>query len=454
MSEIRLLLVEDDATLRRVLARELATAGFAVEALPAAEGAAEALRREQPPVALIDLRLPGKSGLELLRELRELDPNLQAVMLTGHGGVPEAVEAMRLGAYDFLTKPTRLEVLEQVLRRAAEKAALLGENQRLRRVAAGRDDPFEILGDSPPVAALRELVARLAPADAAVLIQGENGCGKELVARNLHRLSPRAEQPFVVLNCGALPGQLVESELFGHERGAFTGADRRRLGLFEAADRGTLLLDEIAELPLPVQPALLRVLQFGEVRPVGQTRSRTVDVWVLAATHRDLGEEVRAGRFREDLFYRLAALVVRVPPLRERGEDVAQLARAFLARAAARAGRRLVLSAAAERRLVAHPWPGNVRELENAMLRLSLLAAGEEVGTDELERVALASGLPPASVELPSLRLDELEHQAVATALARCGGDKRAAAAALGISLRTLYYKLEGRREAEEPDRS
>ena len=446
MSGLRLLLIEDDATLRRVMTRELTAVGFEVEALPAAEGAAEALVRVQATVALVDLRLPGRGGLELLRELREVEPNLQAVMLTGHGGVPEAVEAMRLGAYDFLTKPTPLDVLEQVLRRAAEKAALLGENQRLRRVVSGKDDPFEILGQSAPVAALREMVARLAPSDAAVLIQGENGSGKELVARNLHRLSPRGEQAFVVLNCGALPSQLVESELFGHERGAFTGADRKRMGLFEAADRGTLLLDEIAELPLPVQPALLRVLQFGEVRPVGHTRSRTVDVRVLAATNRDLAEEVRGGRFREDLYYRLSALVVRVPPLRERREDLVELARTFLARAAARVERPLRLTAEAERRLAEHPWPGNVRELENAMLRLSLLAGGEEIGADEVERLAFGASLAPTAGELPTLRLDELEKQALAAALARHGGDKRAAAAALGISLRTLYYKLEERR--------
>jgi DNA-binding NtrC family response regulator len=446
VSGVRLLLVEDDTTLRRVMTRELTAVGFEVEALPAAEGAAEALARLQASVALVDLRLPGRSGLELLRELREVEPNLQAVMLTGHGGVPEAVEAMRLGAYDFLTKPTPLDVLEQVLRRAAEKAALLGENQRLRRVVSGKDDPFEILGQSAPVVALRELVARLAPSDAAVLIQGENGSGKELVARNLHRLSPRGEQAFVVLNCGALPSQLVESELFGHERGAFTGADRKRMGLFEAADRGTLLLDEIAELPLPVQPALLRVLQFGEVRPVGHTRSRTVDVRVLAATNRDLAEEVRAGRFREDLYYRLSALVVRVPPLRERRDDLTELARTFLARAAARVDRPLRLTAEAERRLAEHLWPGNVRELENAMLRLSLLAAGEEISAEEVERLALGASLAPAPGELPTLRLDELEKQALAAALARHGGDKRAAAAALGISLRTLYYKLEERR--------
>ena len=443
---LRVLFVEDDPTFGRVLTQELLSSGFEVLHLPSAEAALAQAPRFLPQVALVDLRLPGTGGLDLLRELRQLDGNAQVVVLTGHGSIPEAVEAMRQGAYDFLTKPTRLEVLEQVLRRAAEKSDLLLENERLRRAASTRDDPYEMLGESAAVRELRRLVERIAGTSGTVLVQGENGTGKELVARNLHRLSPRRDQPFVVVNCGAMPSELVESELFGHEKGAFTGAERRRVGLFEAAHRGTLFLDEVGELPLAVQPSLLRALQFGEVRPVGGDRTRVVDVRVIAATHRDLLQETRAGRFREDLYYRLAAFPVAVPPLRERPDDVPVLARHFLARDTARSGRRRAFEDAALRHLAAHSWPGNIRELENAVTRLSVLAEGERITARDVETLVLgrpAAGGVPASGSLPTLRIEELERLALRAALDKHGGNKTAAAEELGISLRTLYNKLE-----------
>jgi DNA-binding NtrC family response regulator len=449
---MRVLFVEDDATLGRVLTQELTRSGFEVVHRTTGEAALAEAPRFQPEVALVDLKLPGLGGLDLLRELRQLDGHLQVVVLSGHGSIPEAVEAMRRGAYDFLTKPTHLDVLEQTLRRAGEKADLLLENERLRRAASARDDPYEMLGESPAVEGLRRLVGRIAPTTAAVLIQGENGTGKELIARNLHRLSPRSDQPFVVVNCGAMPSELVESELFGHEKGAFTGAERRRVGLFEAAHRGTLFLDEVGELPLAAQPALLRVLQFGEIRPVGSDRTRIVDVRGIAATNRDLLREVREGRFREDLYYRLATFQIEVPPLRERDGDIPILARHFLKRAAARAGRRLRFDEAALRHLSTQPWPGNIRELDNAVIRLSVLAEGETITARDVDTLALgapgrgAGGVPPGAPggALPTLRVEELERLAIRAALEKHGGNKTAAAEELGISLRTLYNKLEG----------
>ncbi len=450
MSAVRLLFVEDDATLAKVLGRELEALGYQVKHLPSADGAVELVRSWAPELALVDLKLPGTSGQELLARLREARPDLQVVVFTGHGGVAEAVAAMRLGAYDFLTKPTPLDVLEQTLARAAEKQRLLVDNQRLKRAVASHEDPYEILGASPAIAELRRLIERIGPTEASVLIQGENGTGKELVARHLHRASPRAAEPFVVLNCGAVPTELVESELFGHERGAFTGAERKRVGLFEAADGGTLFLDEVGELPLAVQPALLRVLQFGEIRPVGSTQTRHVSVRVLAATNRDLKAEVKQGRFREDLYYRLATFVIEVPPLRQRREDIELLATTFLGRTARRAGRELELAPDGARALALHDWPGNIRELDNAVTRLAVLAAGPVIGAGEVRDLAFGR-VEPVDGELPTLNLETLERLAAVRALERHGGDKRAAAEELGISLRTLYYKLERWGAEEKP---
>jgi DNA-binding NtrC family response regulator len=441
VSPIKLLFVEDDATLRRVLARELMDAGFEVHPAASAEEALPMAQELQPQVGLLDLRLPGKNGLELLDELRESVPGIECVMLTAHGGVPEAVEAVRRGASDFLVKPTRLDVLEQVLRRAAAKAELLQENARLRRAAGSHEDPLRMLGSSPAMQELRRLVGRIAPTDSAVLITGENGSGKELLARNLHALSRRSARPWVVVNCGAVSEEIVESELFGHERGAFTGADRKTVGLVEAAHEGTLFLDEVGELPAAVQPALLRTLQFGEIRPVGSTKTKSVDVRVIAATNRDLAKDVESGRFREDLFYRLATFQIGVPPLRDRPDDIPDLARAFLAEASLKTGRLLAFAEPAVDVLVRHPWRGNVRELENAVTRLSVLAPADTITAEDVLSLAF-SPVRVGRQALPTLRIEELERLAIAAALERHGGDKQAAADEIGISVRTLYNKL------------
>lgn len=437
----RIFLVDDDDSLRRVLSLELGEAGFDVRAFPSAAGVVEAVRREPPDALLVDLRMPGVDGLELLAQVRATDERAQVVVLTGHGAVPDAVEAMRRGAHDFLAKPVRLDVLEQVLRRAVERRALLEGNERLRRVVEHDASPGLLIGTGLAMTRLREELGRVARSDSHVLVTGENGTGKELVVRELHARSARASEPLVVLNCGAVPANLVESELFGHEKGAFTGADRRRVGLFEAAHGGTLMLDEIGELPKAVQPVLLRALQFGEIRPVGSDRSRKVDVRVVSATHRDLRERIRAGEFREDLFYRIAPLVLEVPALRERREDIPELARAFVARSASRLGRPIQLEPAAVELLRRHDWPGNVRELENAAERLCVMADGAAIGPELVQRHVLRGA--DAAGAMPTLNLEELERRAVIEALARHGGDKRAASTELGIALKTLYNKIE-----------
>jgi DNA-binding NtrC family response regulator len=437
----RLLFVEDDATLRKVLARELDRFGYDVHAFDHPDAALAAAGELAPDLALIDLKLPGMDGIELLARLLALDADLPIVLLTGHGAVPEAVEAMRGGAYDFLTKPCPLDVLEACLQRARDRRELRRENARLRRLAE-QDPGGEIVGESAAIAELRATVAKIAASDANVLVLGENGTGKELVARRLHELGARRAHSFVVVNCAAIPAGLVESELFGHERGAFTGAERRRIGLLEAADGGTLFLDEVGELPLAVQPTLLRAVQFGEVRHVGGSAVQRVDLRVVAATHRDLQADVAAGRFREDLYYRLATLVVDVPPLRGRGADVELLATRLLVQQERALQRPLAFEPEALAALRRHDWPGNVRELENAIVRLATLAGGERIAAADVERHVLRQSRRRDGGALPTLDLDDLERIAVLAALEQCAGDKPRAAAVLGVSLKTLYNRL------------
>ena len=450
-SAIRVAVIEDDATLRRVLTKELTNSGFVARAVGAAAQAADLIREFSPHVAVLDLKLPDGNGLDVLTEVRAIAPDLQVVVLTGHGAVPDAVEAMRRGAYDFLTKPTRLEVLEETLRRAAEKSELLLENRRLRRAAASHEDPYGIVGDSASMRELKRLISRIGPTEESVLIEGESGTGKELVARNLHLHSERRERAWVVVNCGAIPEELVERELFGHERGAFTGADRRQIGLFEAAHGGTLFLDEVGDLPLAIQPTLLRFLQFGEIRPVGSTKTKAVDVRVLAATHRDLAEEIESERFREDLFYRLATFRIELPPLRARGGDLQLLAKWLLADIGNKSGRTLQLNERALAYLGEHSWPGNIRELLNVMIRVSVLASGETVSRADVAQALLGSQATRSS-RLPTVRLRELEELAIRQALERCDGNKALAAEELGISLRTLYNKVKTYNSGDEGD--
>ena len=441
----RVLLVEDDSSLRRVLTLELGRMGQHVDSAADANDIVAVVERSGPDTVLLDLNLPGVGGMDALGRILAHDPELPVVVCTAHGTVELAVQAMQRGAFDFLTKPVSLDVLEQTVRRAQSHARLLRENRLLRLAAAhGAAGATVVRAQSAAAQRLDQQVDRIARASQPVLVRGESGTGKELVARRLHAGSARAAKPFVVVHCGAIPRQLIESELFGHKRGAFTGADQKREGLFEAADGGTLFLDEIGELPLDLQPALLRAVQFGEIRPVGSDEVRRVDVRVVAATHRDLAARVADGSFRQDLFYRLAVLEVQVPPLRERREDIPALARSFLERESARSGRAMSLEDAAVERLSRHDWPGNVRELENAIVRLSVLADRDTMGAADVDAIVFGSrpAATAAAGALPTLDLHQLETLAVRAAMAQHEGSKPKAAAALGIALKTLYNKL------------
>ncbi|HEY6004959.1 MAG TPA: sigma-54 dependent transcriptional regulator [Anaeromyxobacter sp.] len=451
-SPVRVLVVDDDPGVRYTLREILSSEGLVVD--EASDGA-EALARydAQPaPLVVTDLRMPSVDGMELLRRLSERSPVPRVVMITAHGSERQAVEAMKAGAYDYFRKPFENDELLAVVRRAVDAVRLAHENERLAgELALARSMVFA----SEPMRRLAVLVARVAPRDVTVLVTGESGTGKERVAEAIVAASGRAERPFVRFNCAALTPELAEAELFGHAKGAFTGAARARPGLFGEADGGTLLLDEVGELAPPAQAKLLRVLQAGEIRAVGEERTRTVDVRVLAATHRDLSEEVRAGRFREDLFYRLNVVHLRIPPLRERPEDVRVLARHFLDRFAERFGvSPLRVPEALFQRLAAHAWPGNVRELENAIEGLVALSPPEGLDLALLP----GAGAPEARSEPLSLRerVAAYERGIVVEALRSARGNRSEAARRLGISRVTLHDKLkryglgEGGGEAEE----
>jgi DNA-binding NtrC family response regulator len=434
----RVLVVDDDPGVRYTLREILASEGLAVS--EAADGA-EALARleaEPAPLVVTDLRMPGIDGMELLRRLAARSPPPRVVVITAHGSERQAVEAMKAGAYDYFRKPFETDELLAVVRRAVESVRLAHENERLAgELVLARTMVFA----SEPMRRLAVLVARVAPRDVTVLLSGESGTGKERVAEAIVAASRRGQRPFVRFNCAALAPELAEAELFGHARGAFTGATRARPGLFGEADGGTILLDEVGELAAGAQAKLLRVLQDGEVRPVGEERARNVDVRVIAATHRDLEEEVRRGRFREDLFYRLDVVHLVIPPLRERPGDVPVLARHFLARFAERFGvsPRVDVDALVAR-LAARAWPGNVRELEHAIERLVALSPAEEL---DLSLVEGGAADPAAAGALPlKERVQAYERGLVVEALREAGGNRSEAARRLGISRVTLHDKL------------
>ncbi len=458
----RVLLVDDEANFRRVLRRELTDAGFAVAEAGRGDEALERLRAEPFDVVLLDLKMPGIEGLGVLREARRAGCGAEVIVLTGHGTIDSVVEAMKLGAFDYATKPCRLAEIELLVSRAADRRR--GGSRGGVRTGpqpgtpggaspAAAADEGEILAASPAIEGVLRLIDKAAPTDAPVLIEGESGTGKELLARRLHSRSRVADGPFIVVNCGAIQDTLILSELFGHEKGAFTGADRQKIGLLEQASLGTAFLDEIGELTPEAQVRLLRFLQFGELRRVGGTNLINVKVRVVAATNRRLLDEAREGRFREDLFYRLHTIQVTIPPLRDRPEEIPALARRFLARSASGRGRAFEPDALAL--LVGYPWPGNVRELENIVERLAILSEGEAIGRADVlahfEGLALmgregaggAGDRPDAAGAAGSVRtLRELERSEIAAALVRNEGDKVRTAAELGISLKTLYNKI------------
>jgi two-component system, NtrC family, response regulator AtoC len=440
-----LLLVDDDAAFRAVLAGELEDLGFRVEAV--ATGA-EALRRAvplEPAVVLLDLRLPDVDGLEVLRRLRETSPASDVIMLTGHGSIDTAIEAIRMGAFDYVAKPCPLGELEVRIERALERQALRCRATLLERGLTPPDVGGALAGESPEFRRLMQLVERVAASDSTVLVTGETGSGKEIVARLLHKRSPRRERPFVVVECAALQESLLQSELFGHERGAFTGADRAKPGLFEVAHGGAILLDEIGEVSQATQVKLLRVLDNSTFRHVGGTAEIRVDVRVIAATNRDLAGMVRQGLFREDLLYRLSTITVRVPPLRERRSDVPLLARHFTGVFNERFGFQKRLGAEALELLARHDWPGNVRELLHAVESAVVVSEGDEIRPEHLPaalRAPVAGGIEPLRADGRVRTLEEMERAHIELALRVTKGHRGDAAVMLGISERNLYRKI------------
>jgi two-component system response regulator HydG len=437
-----ILVIDDDPLMLEGLAKRLAKEGFEVHQARDGESGLRLLREQPVHVILTDLRMPGLDGFAVLREVKEQGGDVEVVMLTGHGSIDLAVQATKEGAYDFLTKPPDPDRLIHTITRAAERHAL---RSRARAFEAGQAELAEgpFIGESAAMRKLLGLIEQVAPTDATVLILGESGTGKELVARAIHRVSPRRTEPLVTVNCAAVPEQLLESELFGHEKGAFTGATHRKPGRFELADGGTLFLDELAELPQPAQAKLLRVLQEREIEPLGGTRTRRVDVRIIAATNQDLVKLVSERRFREDLYYRLNVVTLVVPPLRDRTTDIFPLAEHFLRLYARQLGKRVEGFTADFRAVIeGYRWPGNVRQLEHAIHRALILTSGREISAVDL---ALPEHSRKAEDSLPTTAtLEEVERFWIARAVERCGGNQKAAAEALGIDRSTLHRKLKG----------
>ncbi len=459
MTRATILIVDDEPHMRRVLELMLEGFGHRVISAASAEDALAMLGREHVDLVFTDLQLPGMSGLDLLPLVRQSWPDITVVMITAFASIETAVQAIKVGAYDYLVKPFRIEEIEAIVGHALALRDAQRENAYLKEVAAA---PFEgLVGDSASMRRVYERIERVAASPSTVLITGETGTGKELVARAIHARSERASRLFVAVNCAAIPGELLEAELFGVVRGAFTGAMRDRAGKFELADGGTLFLDEIGDMPLEMQAKLLRVLQERVVERLGSNVPRPVDVRVIAATHRDVSALARAGRFREDLMYRLAVVPIELPPLRDRREDIAPIARAAVDRLAARSGRHVTLTPEAVLRLERYDWPGNVRELHNVIERAVLLAPEPELGADDFadlpvraSPMVLESNTQPAEATLADV-VAAAERGAIVAALRATGDNKTRAAERLGISVRTLWYKVQrlglGAQDASPP---
>lgn len=443
----KILIVDDDPGHRSML--ETLLGGWEYDISSAGDGAEAVEKVAQGPydAILMDVRMAGMDGLTALKKIMELNSAIPVVIMTAYGSVDTAVQALKSGAFDYLLKPLDFELLRHTLEQALEHTRLRAENIDLKKALGGHDGFASILGKSEAMRQCIALASQVATSEATVLISGESGTGKELIAHAIHTESPRADKPFVAVNCAALPETLLESELFGHEKGAFTGAEKARAGRFIAADGGTLFLDEVGEMDLSVQAKLLRVIQDGEVAKLGSDTTTAVDVRMVAATNRDLSADVKEGRFREDLYYRLNVVAVHVPPLRERHGDVPLLAAHFLERYAAR-NRKAVKGFTPEAMdlMTRYTWPGNVRELENAVERAVVLATAEYVDTSQLPpevaRAASAAVSQPATVEDENRTLDDVERATILRTLDECEGNKSEAARRLGITRATLHKKL------------
>jgi DNA-binding NtrC family response regulator len=450
-STARILIVDDEANARMALAELLRDEGYAVETAADGFKALPKLEEQEPHLILTDLKMPGMDGMELMRKARERDPECVVVLMTAFGAVDAAVAAMRDGAADFLTKPINVDQLVLVIRRELERQRLRAEAGQLRQRLADRHRLSSMVGNSPAMREVYSTVEQVAPSRATVLITGESGTGKELVATAIHQLSPRARGPFVKLHCAALAETLLESELFGHEKGSFTGALARREGRLEQASGGTLFLDEIGEIPASTQVKLLRFLQEHELERVGGNTTVRVDVRVVAATNRDLKKMVREGKFREDLYYRLHVVSIEMPPLRARPSDIAMLASHFLDKYARENGKKLSgFSDAALERMVRYEWPGNVRELENAVERAVVVSRGEQIRSEDLSSSIAPRTAPEGSPAIPGATMAEIERYAIVKTLELTGGATTRAAEILGISPRTIQYRMQEYRKASE----
>jgi DNA-binding NtrC family response regulator len=447
MDAPRVLVVDDEKSILQLLREALTHWGYQVVTAQSGQEALEALKTGEFQVAMTDIRMPDMSGLDVLREIKKVDESIEVVVMTGYPAISTAVEALKEGAYDYLSKPLILDELHHLMQRMMERRFLRGEVHSLRTRLGEELTVNELIGNSPAMEKVKEIIGKVAVTDSPVLIEGESGTGKELVAAAIHRLSARAKRPFIPVNCSAIPGDLLESEFFGHVRGAFTGAVADALGLFRGANEGTLFLDEIAELPPSLQVKLLRVLQEMQVRPVGSTKAYAIDVRVIAATNRNLEQAMNAGTFRQDLFYRLNVVRIHLPPLRERREDIPALVNLFMRRFGRRFRRELRgITPDALAALNAYDFPGNVRELENLVERAFAMGAREHITLNDLPTLsrgpaaaatAQAEGSP---TELPTLAA--VEKDLIVRALGIFQNDKEAVARALGLSRRTIYRRL------------
>ena len=440
----KILIIDDDSSLRRVLEYNLQQEGYDVVTAADGESGLKLFAEKAPALVITDLKMPGMGGFQLLSAVKERSPATVVIVLTAFGAIDTAVEAMKLGAFDYLTKPFNREELKLTVQKGLQLQGLSEENRLLKEELSGRVEFKSIVGTSRAMEGVFTVVRKVADTEATVLITGESGTGKELVARAIHSGSSRRAAPFVAVNCAAIPRDLLESELFGHVRGAFTGAVRDKEGKFGLADGGTIFLDEVGDLPLELQPKLLRVLQERVVEPLGGTTLQKIDVRVVAATNADLEKGIAEGRFRDDLYYRLSVIPLQLPPLRERVEDIALLVRYFCAKFGASG---VSFSKEALERLQLYAWPGNVRELENTVERLLIMREGDKIGVDELpDKICAAAGRPEGGVlRLPpgGYPLEQLEREVVLEALTRCDWNQTAAARFLRIPRHTLIYRME-----------
>jgi DNA-binding NtrC family response regulator len=440
----KVLIVDDEVAILRLLKEALTQWGYEVTTASSVTEAIEAIRTGLFDAALTDIRMPDMSGLDLLREIKKQDESIEVVIMTGYPTISSAVEALKEGAYDYLSKPLILEELRHLMTRLMERRFLRGEVHSLRARLGEELTVNELIGNSQPMERVKEIIGKVAVTDSPVLIEGESGTGKELVAAAIHRLSSRAKRPFIPVNCSAIPADLLESEFFGHVRGAFSGAVADALGLFRGANEGTIFLDEIAELPPALQVKLLRVLQEMQVRPVGSTKAFSVDVRVIAATNRNLEQAMNNGTFRQDLFYRLNVVRVHLPPLRERREDIPAIVNHFLRRFNKRFRRDIRgIAPEALSALSGYDFPGNVRELENLIERAFAMGAREQITLADLPSLTRGSDITPVLTAPESVpTLADVERELIVRALSLFKDDKEAAARALGISRRTIYRRL------------